>query len=132
MQAAANAHRHGVYARARFSVGGWHDDSGFDEPFDLVVSNPPYIASSDINQLAIEVKMHDPLRALDGGADGLDAYRAIVPLARRLLKTGGALLLEIGHDQGTSVPALCRESGFGAVRVVRDLSGHDRVVTATN
>ncbi len=64
--------------------------------FDLIVSNPPYIRSADIAGLAAEVRDHDPHRALDGGADGLDAYRALIPQAARLLVPGGALVVEVG------------------------------------
>ena len=68
-------------------------------PFDLIVSNPPYIRSAEIAGLATEVRDHDPHRALDGGADGLDAYRALIPQAARLLAPGGALVVEVGHGQ---------------------------------
>ena len=70
--------------------------AGLSGLFDLVVSNPPYIRSADIAGLATEVRDHDPIRALDGGADGLDAYRALVPQAARLLAPGGALVVEVG------------------------------------
>jgi release factor glutamine methyltransferase len=75
-------------------------------PFDLIVSNPPYIRSSDIAGLATEVRDHDPLPALDGGADGLDAYRALIPQAERLLTTGGTLIVEAGRGQSGDIEAL--------------------------
>jgi release factor glutamine methyltransferase len=74
--------------------------------FDLIVSNPPYIRSLDIAGLATEVRDHDPLRALDGGADGLDAYRALIPQAARLLAPGGILAVEVGEGQSTDVEPL--------------------------
>lgn len=81
-------------------------------PFDLIVSNPPYIRSADITSLDRDVRDHDPLLALDGGADGLDAYRAITPQAAALLAPGGVLIFEVGHDQCTHVSALMRTAGL--------------------
>ncbi|WP_024516537.1 peptide chain release factor N(5)-glutamine methyltransferase [Bradyrhizobium sp. Tv2a-2] len=75
-------------------------------PFDLVVSNPPYIRSADIADLAEEVRAHDPLAALDGGADGLDAYRTLIPQAVQLLRDGGALVVEAGYDQSRQIEEL--------------------------
>ena len=80
-------------------------------PFDLIVSNPPYIRSADIAALAPEVRDHDPLLALDGGADGLDAYRAIDPQAARLLAPGGHLIVEVGQDQSDDVAGLMKAAG---------------------
>jgi release factor glutamine methyltransferase len=79
---------------------------------DLIVSNPPYIRSAEIAGLATEVRDHDPLRALDGGADGLDAYRIIAPQAARLLAPGGWLVVEVGHDQSDDVTVLMRAAGL--------------------
>ncbi len=73
-------------------------------PFDLIVSNPPYIRSADIAGLASEVRDHDPHRALDGGSDGLDAYRALIPQAARLLAPGGALVVEVGQRPKRCMP----------------------------
>jgi release factor glutamine methyltransferase len=81
-------------------------------PFDLIVSNPPYIPSADIAHLAIEVREHDPLRALDGGADGLAAYRALIPQAAALLAPGGALVLEGGQGQNGPIAALMAAAGL--------------------
>ncbi|KIZ47376.1 MULTISPECIES: peptide chain release factor N(5)-glutamine methyltransferase [Rhodopseudomonas] len=98
--------------------------------FDLIVSNPPYISSREIASLATEVRDHDPLRALDGGADGLDAYRQIVPEAARRLSPGGALVVEIGQGQGQDVGALMAAAGLTVVEPPRpDLSGIFRAVT---
>jgi release factor glutamine methyltransferase len=97
---------------------------------DLIVSNPPYIRSADIAGLAVEVRDHDPLRALDGGADGLDAYRAIAPAAARLLVPGGLLIVEVGHDQSDDVGELMTAAGLTLQGPPRaDLTGIRRAVT---
>ena len=104
--------------------------TGFgDHSFDLVVSNPPYIPSGDIPGLDPEVREHDPLLALDGGPDGLVAYRELAPEIRRILKPGGVFAVEIGWDQGPQVKGLFEAAGFEHVIVVKDLSDRDRVVT---
>jgi release factor glutamine methyltransferase len=98
-------------------------------PFDLIVSNPPYVRSRDIDGLAREVREHDPRRALDGGPDGLDAYRAIAPRAATLLAPGGALILEVGHDQSHDVEGLLTNAGLDLAAAPRvDLGGIRRVV----
>ncbi|WP_438345534.1 peptide chain release factor N(5)-glutamine methyltransferase [Methylorubrum populi] len=125
-----NAAANGVADRASFLCGSWLD--ALSGPFDLIVSNPPYIAAPVIATLEPEVRLHDPRAALDGGDDGLDAYRAILAgLARRpgLLSAQGALVLEIGYDQGPALTGLAQAMGFADVRVGRDLAGNDRVVT---
>ncbi|MGL4323371.1 MAG: peptide chain release factor N(5)-glutamine methyltransferase [Beijerinckiaceae bacterium] len=127
----AQALDHGGFAvsgRARFTQGSWA--AGIDERFDLVVSNPPYIDSAVVPCLAPEVAQHDPAAALDGGADGLDAYRAIVAALPSILKPGGWVLLEIGFDQARSVCGLLEAAGFNVGAVQRDLAGHDRLVQA--
>lgn len=104
--------------------------TGFaDASFDLVVSNPPYIPSADIGGLDPEVRDHDPRLALDGGEDGLTAYRELAPEIRRVLKPGGLFAVEIGWDQGAAVKALFEAQGFDNVIVVKDLGDRDRVVT---
>lgn len=104
--------------------------TGFgDRSFDLVVSNPPYIPSDDIPGLDPEVRDHDPLLALDGGPDGLVAYRELAPEIMRILKPGGTFAVEIGWDQGPQVKTLFEQAGFENVIVVKDLSDRDRVVT---
>jgi len=100
-----------------------------DHSFDLVVSNPPYIPSDAIDGLDPEVRDHDPRLALDGGPDGLTAYRELVPEIVRVMKPGGVFAVEIGWDQGEAVSALFRAAGFADVKVVKDLSDRDRVVT---
>ncbi len=97
--------------------------------FDLIVSNPPYIRSVDIAGLAPEVRDHDPHRALDGGTDGLDAYRALIPQAARLLAPGGALVVEVGHDQSGEVELLMTAAGLTREGPPRaDLAGNRRAV----
>ena len=104
--------------------------TGFgDHSFDLVVSNPPYIPSGDIAGLDPEVRDHDPHLALDGGPDGLQAYRELAPEIRRILRPGGVFAVEIGWDQGGPVKAMFEQAGFEDVIVVKDLSDRDRVVT---
>lgn len=100
-----------------------------DANFDLVVANPPYIPSADIEGLEPEVRDHEPRLALDGGDDGLDAYRFLAPEILRVLKPGGVFAVEIGFDQATAVSALFREAGGLNVQTVRDLGDRDRVVT---
>ena len=100
-------------------------------PFDLIVSNPPYVRSKDIADLASEVRDHDPHRALDGGADGLDAYRVLVPQAARLLGPGGALVVEAGRGQSSDIEGLMTAAGLTLAGPPRaDLAGILRVVAA--
>jgi release factor glutamine methyltransferase len=114
--------------RAAFMHGDWTAGLG-DAGFDLVVSNPPYIATDVIDTLEPEVRDHEPRLALDGGPDGLDAYRILAPEILRVLKAGGMFAVEIGYDQSKAVEALFREAGAQQVKTVKDLSTHDRVVT---
>ncbi len=99
-----------------------------DKNFDMIVSNPPYIPTEVIRGLMPEVRDHDPHMALDGGDDGLYIYKQLIPEAFRRLPLGGALLLEIGFDQGESVSNLMKDAGFIEVCVHKDLAGNDRVV----
>lgn len=96
--------------------------------YDVIVSNPPYIPTSVIEELKEEVKFHDPLLALDGKEDGLYFYRKIVEKSPEYLKVGGQLFFEIGHDQGEEVKKLMEQAGFAEVTVKKDLAGLDRVV----
>ncbi|MBQ9437905.1 MAG: peptide chain release factor N(5)-glutamine methyltransferase [Lachnospiraceae bacterium] len=98
--------------------------------FDIVVSNPPYIPSAEIEVLEPEVKEHDPRLALDGGEDGLSYYRRLCTQVKKLLFPEGKLFFEIGHDQGAAVTAILKEAGFREIRVVKDYGGNDRVVVA--
>ena len=98
------------------------------EKYDIIVSNPPYIATEVIGVLDPEVRDHEPLLALDGMEDGLHFYRRIVADADRYLNDGGCLCFEIGFDQGEAVSELMRQAGYRDIKVIRDLSGLDRVV----
>jgi len=125
--ASANARNLGLGRRAAFVACDYA--SALSGAFDLIVSNPPYIRSAEINDLASEVRDHDPLGALDGGSDGLDAYRALVPQAVRLLASGGGLALEVGHDQGADVKQLMAAAGLTLCGPPRtDLAGIPRAV----
>lgn len=128
-QAQFNADINGVGNRTRFVEGAWYAPLDSDQRFDLIVSNPPYIVSEVIAGLAREVRNFDPALALDGGADGLDAYRTIIADAPNRLVPDGHIALEIGYDQGVAVAQLLESVGFVAVAVEKDLSGHDRMVT---
>ncbi|MGZ3324415.1 MAG: peptide chain release factor N(5)-glutamine methyltransferase [Xanthobacteraceae bacterium] len=98
-------------------------------PFDLIASNPPYIRSAEIAGLATEVREHDPRRALDGGADGLDAYRALIPQAARLLAPGGALVVEAGQSQSADIEELMTATGLMLPAPAKaDLAGIRRAV----
>ena len=105
---------------------------GIEGVFDMIVSNPPYIASGKIPGLMEEVRGFEPLLALDGGADGLDFYRRIIKDARDFLKPGGWLGLEIGYDQREAVEELLRRQGFIRTETLQDLAGLDRTVWAEN
>ncbi len=123
--AAGNARANGL-PQAMFAVGSWADPLA--GTFDLVLSNPPYIESAVVPALMPEVARYEPRRALDGGADGLDAYRAILSMLPRLLAPGGVAVLEIGARQADAVAALARAAGFAQPAVRRDLAGHARAV----
>jgi release factor glutamine methyltransferase len=121
-----NASLNGLASRATFATGHWAADaSGF---FDIIVSNPPYIPSGDIGGLETEVRDHDPLLALDGGADGLDCYREILPQIAGILAPGGIAVLEFGIGQGASVLQLAGASGLSLVEFRNDLSGIQRTI----
>ena len=128
-----NAGRLGLAARAAFAASDF--GAALTGTFDLMVSNPPYIASGDIAMLAPEVR-HDPRRALDGGADGLACYRTIAGQAPELLKPTGHLVVELGIGQEPDVAALFRAAGLAPSSARRDLAGipralHARVATMT-
>ncbi|WP_323761523.1 peptide chain release factor N(5)-glutamine methyltransferase [Maricaulis sp.] len=125
--ATANAARCGLANRAGFARGRWGTGLA-DGSADVLVSNPPYIVSDVLAGLEPEVREHEPALALDGGIDGLDAYREIIADLPRLLAPDGLFALEIGHDQGVAVTALARDAGLTRIRVLPDLAGHDRVV----
>jgi release factor glutamine methyltransferase len=122
-----NAAALGFTSRAWFVA--CHYAAALSGPFDLVVSNPPYIRCSDIPGLASEVRDHDPLRALDGGPDGLDAYRALIPQAASCLAPGGALVVEGGQGQNGPIAALMAAAGLSTPRPAKtDLAGIPRAI----
>jgi release factor glutamine methyltransferase len=129
--ARANAHALGVGARASFAASDWLE--AVEGSFDLVVANPPYLSSADMAALSAEVRDHDPMAALDGGPDGLSAYRGILPGLRKALRPGGFALFESGPDQAQSVSRLLAEAGLDVgegQHLWRDLAGRPRVVGA--
>ena len=96
--------------------------------FDMIVSNPPYIRTKEIEKLQEEVRLHDPFQALDGKEDGLYFYQRITEKASDFLNDEGRLIFEIGYDQGEAVSAMMKDAGFDSVYVKKDLAGLDRVV----
>lgn len=124
--AQANAGDLGVSDRATFRQGSWWD--AVDGAFDLVVSNPPYIAEAELAALDPDVREHEPLAALSPGGDGLDAYRAIAAGLAGHLAPSGRALFEIGPTQGADVQAIFAAAGFAKVSTVADMDGRDRVV----
>lgn len=126
--ARCNALRHGVADRIAFRQADML--AGIEGPYDMLLSNPPYIPRTEIASLAREVARHDPLAALDGGMDGLDFYRRIVAAAP-LVAPGGWILLEVGHDQAAAVLELAAVAGAiadGTASTHMDLNGHSRCV----
>ncbi|MDW9897925.1 peptide chain release factor N(5)-glutamine methyltransferase [Sinorhizobium meliloti] len=121
-----NARRNGLAERFGTVRSKWFE--AVDGRFDIIVSNPPYIRSNVIPELEPEVRYHDPVAALDGGEDGLDAYRAIASHAGRHLETDGVIGLEIGFDQKRAVTALFEAQGFRLLSAAKDLGGNDRVL----
>ena len=126
-----NAEINDVLDRVSFALGNMFSSLDGDEKFDLIVSNPPYIKSEIIETLDPEVKDHEPRLALDGGEDGLDAYKVIANNAASHLKEGGVLALEIGYDQGEAVSFLLeRTHYYKPAAIIKDLAGMNRVVIA--
>lgn len=99
-------------------------------PFDVIVSNPPYVPSDDLDRLPPEIRDHEPPLSLDGGRDGLDFYRAVIPRFGACLKAGGVVVLEIGDGQGADVSGLLRQAGYSRIAVHDDYTGCARVVSA--
>lgn len=127
-----NAVRAEVADRIEFKQGPWWQAVPHTELFDLIVSNPPYVATDVIPTLAPEVRLFDPKTALDGGWDGLEGYRAIASQAARRLLPDGLLLLEIGFNQAEVVVKILSRAGFGRVEVQKDLAGLDRMILASH
>ncbi len=129
LQASANAVMHGVHPRADIRQSDWFER--VEGRYDLIVSNPPYIALAEMEGLSREVREHEPELALTDGGDGLNAYRRISAGAKEFLVPGGRLLVEIGPTQAVAVTELLRRAGLVGIRVVPDLDGRDRVVCAS-
>jgi release factor glutamine methyltransferase len=127
--ARVNAERHGVAGRLDLVEADW--GAGLVGPFDLVVSNPPYIAAEEMADLAPEVRCHEPWAALTDGADGLTAYRRIAAAAPALLAPGGRLIVEIGPGQAASVEELFAAAGLAVTATRADMDRRERVVTAS-
>ena len=123
-----NAARLGLESRARFAQGDW--DREIDGPADVILANPPYIKSNEISGLALEVAAFEPRAALDGGVDGLDAYRVLAPASARLLAAGGVACIEIGSGQSAAVTALFSKSGLKIRDLRPDLAGIPRCLVA--
>lgn len=121
-----NALANGVSERIRFYQGSWFE--GLSQKFDLIVSNPPYIPHGDIANLEIDVREHDPHMALDGGQDGLVAYRAIASGASAHLNSRGLIIVEIGAGQGEDVKAIFASHGFQLLKQKYDLGRHLRAL----
>lgn len=121
-----NAEHLRLAGRVQFQQGDW--GKGLEPGFDLVVSNPPYIPTPDLDGLGREVRDHDPLRALDGGADGLDAYRVLAPCTERLLVPGGLAFWEFGIGQADDVSQIAEEASLTVAGTARDLGGLARVL----
>lgn len=126
--ARGNAETNGLGDRAFFFAGSWADALKDVQQFDVVLSNPPYIVKSDIPGLMPEVSEHEPMRALDGGEDGLCAYRVIVADLPGLLHSGGVGILEIGQGQGDDVARMGQEAGLDFVALRQDLAGTERAL----
>lgn len=118
--AARNAERLGLQARAAFETGDWADLAR--RPYDLIVSNPPYIASADIETLEEEVRLYDPRNALDGGVDGFEAYRALAQLLPDFMAPKGHAVIELGIGQAEPVAAIFAAHGLETIEVAKDLA----------
>lgn len=123
-----NAKRHDMAERAEFRQGDWFSALKSGESFDLIVSNPPYIAESEMKTLAIEVRNHDPRGALTDEKDGLEAYRVIYPQLKQWLKPGGRAFFEMGFAQFRDMQRLVENVNATLCNLHKDLAGHSRVV----
>ncbi|MBR1841138.1 MAG: peptide chain release factor N(5)-glutamine methyltransferase [Alphaproteobacteria bacterium] len=126
-----NAEHLGVCNRLNFICADWFQ-SDFTaliaDKFDIIISNPPYIPSADIEKLADEVKNYDPRTALDGGADGYDSYIRIAELAPIILKNGGLLILEAGYNQAEKIRQICENHNMSHLQTIKDLAGINRCI----
>jgi release factor glutamine methyltransferase len=128
-QAQSNAEQLGLSERAVFKVNNWFDNIG--EKFDVIICNPPYISSADMPTLMPEVRDFDPHAALDGGKDGLDVYRLLIPQLPGHLKPNGFGVFEIGQGQAAKVKKLFENADFTDIKTHKDLGGIERCVVAT-
>jgi release factor glutamine methyltransferase len=128
--ATSNARRNGLAERFQTRQGSWF--APVSGRFHIIVSNPPYIRSDIVSELSPDVRLFDPAAALDGGQDGLDAYRAIAEGAAEFLRPDGVIGLEIGFDQRDQVSGLFENAGFMRVEAARDYGGNDRVLVFAN
>lgn len=122
--AAINADTHNLSDRATFVCANWTD--GIEGAFDVILSNPPYIETAEIAALVPEVSGHDPVTALDGGADGLGAYRDLADRLARSLSPEGVAVMEIGATQSVAVERIFARAGFPLVEIRQDFGGHPR------
>lgn len=128
-QATSNAKNLGLSSRATFKAGNWLE--GITDKFDVIISNPPYIPAGDIPSLMPEVRDHDPLRALDGGKDGLEIYRLLASQLPHFLKPEGFVIFEVGMGQADDVAALCHKAGLTGITKHKDLNGVERCVVGS-
>lgn len=126
-----NAKVLGLADRATFEKFDWIQDDWTGKPFDLIISNPPYISETDMDALQKEVRDFGPVAALNGGKEGLDDIRIILSRAREFLKKGSALIMEIGDGQAGAVMDIFKSSGFGEIIAHNDLAGKARVISGT-
>lgn len=129
--ARSNARRHGVSSRITFHEADMRRPLPMGGLFDLIVSNPPYIPSRDIETLEVEVREHDPRLALDGGKDGLDYYRYLIASCLPCIRSGGRFLLEVGDGQVANVAALIGDQGGRMLEILPDLNNVERIVVAS-
>ncbi|MEM6305682.1 MAG: peptide chain release factor N(5)-glutamine methyltransferase [Pseudomonadota bacterium] len=130
LQASANALLHGVEGRADIRLSDWF--GAVEGRFDLVVSNPPYLAADGMDDVAPELARHEPRAALTDEGDGLSAYRVIAAEAQAYLTPRGCVLVEIGWQQGAAVRAIFEAEGWAQVALAEDLDGRPRVISASN
>ena len=128
LQASANAVQHGVQGRAEIQQSDWFER--VEGRFDLIVANPPYLAATEMTEVAPELRDHEPQMALTDGLDGLSAYRVIAGEAQGYLTAQGRVLVEIGWQQGAAVSDIFRAAGWASVDLAEDLDGRPRVVCA--